>query len=243
MSTAQIDGIQSCWWLLLYVVVLQVVIADRFAAGPFKEIWQRMSDPFPVVSLSSFAHASQPTCFTSSIHAHYAPPNKAFLGYEGVGAEHTCPSHILMAAAHWQRYLFKEILPSAERREYEVLEHTHLNGGSKTSTLQHTPASAQQRRLHVVWLSRSWFGRSMRAGGGLTGWQASRDLPHSKETEIVKALEQAVLDWNSQACVEPTFGWWQKPHNVPPQTGCKPSRVAFDFRVSGLQLTCAHCEL
>jgi hypothetical protein len=91
----------------------------------------------------------------------------------------------------------------------------------------------QHRRLNVVWLSRSWFGRSMKAGGGLTGWQASRDLSHDTEDEIVKALELAVMDWNNEVCAPPTFGWWQRVTTVQPATGCRPSHVSFNFRVSG----------
>jgi hypothetical protein len=92
----------------------------------------------------------------------------------------------------------------------------------------------QHRRLNVVWLSRSWFGRMMKAGGGLTGWQASRDMSHDMEDAIVKALELAVMNWNEGACAPPTFGWWQKPHTVPPARGCRPTNVSFNFRVRGM---------
>jgi hypothetical protein len=72
----------------------------------------------------------------------------------------------------------------------------------------------------------------MKAGGGLTGWQASRDISHETEDAIVKGLELAVLEWNLAACAPPVFGWWQKPRPVPPSTGCKPTNVSFNFRVS-----------
>jgi hypothetical protein len=104
----------------------------------------------------------------------------------------------------------------------------------QTSTQSLTKAQLH-RRLNVVWLSRSWFGRAMKAGGGLTGWQASRDMSRDTEDAIVKALELAVLDWNNAACTPAVFGWWQKPHRVPPPTGCKPTQVSFNFRVSRIR--------
>jgi hypothetical protein len=90
----------------------------------------------------------------------------------------------------------------------------------------------QHRRLNVVWLSRSWFGRAMKAGGGLTGWQASRDMSHEAEDNVVKALELAVMDLNDGACAPPAFGWWQKAHAVAQAKGCRPTKVSFNFRVS-----------
>lgn len=181
------------------------------------------------------------TCFKRSIHAHYVEPGKAFLGYEGIGTKHDCPSTLLMAAAHWQRYLFKDTLPAAERRELESFEdEARATVGPAAASLTkpeiakqpRISASQRHRRLNVVWLSRSWFSRGLKAGGGLTGWQASRDMPAQREVELATRLEKTVLDWNNHACVQPVFGWWQTPRDMPIQTGCKPSNVSFDFRVS-----------
>jgi hypothetical protein len=243
---------------------VQVVIADHFEEGPFIELWQRLSNPHPVIALNHPSLNGRLACFTHSTFAHYVGPDKAFLGYEGVGSEHTCPSTLLMAAAHWQRYLFKELLPVQERKEYEAFEHAvqqavhhdQLHTESILPTVPYLHATGTtisssfdqpHRRLNVLWLSRTWFSRSMKAGGGLTGWQASRDMSPQQEQNIVVALEKAVLDWNDKACAPPVFGWWQQPHKMAPQTGCTITNVTFDFRVScawfwsycsGLQCSC-----
>jgi hypothetical protein len=173
------------------------------------------------------------------------------MGYEGVGSEHDCPSTLLLAAAHWQRYLFKDTLPAIERRELLSLETAVRATAGSAAASAVTPGVAEQpedsasqrhRRLNVVWLSRSWFSRGLKAGGGLTGWQASRDMPAERESELAGRLEQAVLKWNDHACVQPVFGWWQMPHDKPQQHTCKPSNVSFDFRVSALIGGCL-CDL
>lgn len=264
---------------------VQVILADHFIQGPFLSIWQRLGYPYPVLTMDDPTLANRRVCFHDSIHAHYVGPARAFLGYEGIGGATPCPSTVLMAASHWLRYLFREVLPAAEQPDYDAhnLEAPNdssatdslstptqvagSNGSAKSSsasrstnnsgrgnnssnngqvlrlpsrrlerTKSRSLAKAQpHRRLNVVWLSRSWFGRAMKAGGGLTGWQASRDMSHDTEDDIVKALELAVLDWNYAACVPAVFGWWQKPRPIPPPTGCKPSNVSFNFRVSGMR--------
>jgi hypothetical protein len=216
-----------------------VIIADHFETGPFTDIWQRISDPFPVLWMDDPSLAGHLTCFKHSIHAHYVGPGKAFLGYEGIGSEQHCPSTLLMAAAHWQRYLFKDALQAHERRELESIG-SASNGSARQAvanvpgppSVSDTAARTTHRRLNVVWLSRSWFSRGMKSGGGLTGWQASRDMSAEQESELALRLERTVLQWNNQACVDPVFGWWQKPRQVPRQTRCKPTNVSFDFRVS-----------
>lgn len=211
---------------------LQVVLADHFDAGPFADIWQRLSHPYHVTRLNDPSLAGHLTCFRHITFAHYVGPGKAFLGYEGIGSEHTCPSTLLMAGAHWQRYLFKDLLPRPEQMQYEALDNMADESATSGMVAALEAIQAQHRRLNVVWLSRTWFSRSMKAGGGLTGWQASRALSAQQELDIVTALEQAVLQWNDQACAPPVFGWWQRPHQVQHQTGCKPSNVSFNFRVS-----------
>lgn len=145
-----------------------------------------------------------------------------------------------MAFAHWQRYLFLEALPPAEQAELfnpALLAAASVPAAAATPPPAATAAAnkagsaAGHRRLNVVWLSRTWFGRNMGAGGGLNSWQQQRQVPHETESQVVRALEQAVLDWNSRACAPPVFGWWQMPHDVPAQAGCTPTNVTFDFRV------------
>lgn len=203
---------------------LQVIIADHFAAGPFIEIWNRLSRPHPVVKLPSNKFA-EPTCFAKSIQAQYCSPGESFLGLEGIGVERTCPSLLLMAFAHWQRHLFQELLPMPEQLEYQKL-------GGLEAKLTGVQNSILHRRLNVVWLSRQWFGKGMRAGGGLTGWQAQRQLAYDIEKKAILAMQEAVADWNNAACAPPVFGWWQQPKVVPPQQGCKQTNVSFDFHVS-----------
>ena len=205
---------------------LQVILADHFPLGPFIDLWNRISQPYGVTTLSS-KFLKTPTCFRESIQAHYCSPGDSFLGLEGIGSEHACPSTVLMAIAHWQRYLYSELLPLEERLEYE---HAVQNRTQNSTETHH-------RRLNVVWLSRQWFGKSMQAGGGLTGWQAQRQLPPSTENRIVSAMQQTVSDWNDAACAPAVFGWWQKKRPPELPQGCKPTNVSFDFHVSSLTFT------
>lgn len=97
---------------------LQIVLADHFQRGPLIHIWERVSHTHPVVRLADSQFQGS-TCFQRSVHAHYANPGTAFVGYEGVGVEHTCPSTLLMAAAQWQRHLFTPLLSELDRQELE----------------------------------------------------------------------------------------------------------------------------
>lgn len=235
-------------------------MADWFAPGPFLEIWRRISSPHPVILMGEEPALHKQLCFKQAVHAHYVDPGSNFLGYEGIGSERTCPSSVLMAFAHWQRYLFLESLPTSEQREFLFGMN---NTGTAVVTAGQTSSSSdgaeaaggaeaaqepaatkplkpalEHRRLNVVWLSRYWFGKSMLAGGGLTGWQQQRQPTHEHEIAVVRALQEAVLHWNSEACAPAVFGWWQKPQATGPQRNCKATNVSFDFHVSDTVLVC-----
>lgn len=234
-------------------------------------------------------HGLARVCYRKSIEAHYALPGDAFLGYQGIGQPHTCPSTLYMAFAHWQRYLFAELLPASDRRELEAAAAGAAASGGAGARVGGTGASAatpagaagsggdikhsggtraasggrvissaatgagdapaisadaadKHRRLNVVWLSRAWFGRRMAAGGGLTSWQAERQMGHEDERAMVTALHAAVLDWNKAACAPPAWGWWQA-RGAPKgaEKGCKPSNATFDFHVSPQPLRLLRC--
>lgn len=196
------------------------------------ELWRRLSHPYPVVHLAS--SSIEGSCFRKAVLAHYATPSNAFLGYEGVGQEYTCPSTLLLAVSHWLRYLF---LNSLVMPQQELLgnEQARLHA----SHVLNIPAGHQ--RLNVVFVSRSWFERSMMAGGGLTGWQQQRALAPEKENMLTQAIQQAVQKWNLLACVPPSFGWWQEPKPKNHIGGCKPTNVTFEFQVGGQHSSC--CQL
>jgi hypothetical protein len=97
-----------------------------------------------------------------------------------------------------------------------------------------TPTGHQ--RLAVVFVSRSWFERSMMAGGGLTSWQQQRMVTPEKENTLTQAIQQAVYMWNLRACVPASFGWWQKPKRKLQSGACKQTNVTFDFQVAELSL-------
>lgn len=202
----------------------QVLLADHFVEGPYIEIWRRLSFPYPVKPVSDMVSGQAATCFQNAILAHYALPNNAFLGYEGVGQEFDCPSTLLMAVSHWLRYLLMDssVLPSLK----PLSEPAALK---RAEQLLAVPPGHQQ--LKVVFVSRSWFERGMLAGGGLTSWQQQRVMPPDTEHTVIKAIQDAVHQWNMQACVPPVFGWWQVPQAKPPSQGCKKTNVTFNFQV------------
>lgn len=208
----------------ILLMLSQVILADHFAEGPFIEIWKRLSHPRAVTTLSKLASQQPVACFERAILAHYASPSSAFLGYEGVGQEHTCPSILLMAVSHWLRFMFLDSLSSL------VLE--PKNSATAIKRAQHILAvPAGQQQLSVVYVSRSWFERGMLAGGGLTSWQQQRLMSPEAESAIVTALQHEVHQWNLRACVPPMFGWWQTPVVKALPQGCKKTNVTFQFQV------------
>lgn len=191
------------------------------------EFWRRLSAPHPVRLLPKSSGKGDLECFKQAILAHYASPSAAFLGYEGVGQQHTCPSVLLSAVSHWLRWVF---LGEATEPELAVSPQAQISLRVRTRQTQST--SPGHQRLNVVFVSRSWFERAMLAGGGLNSWQKQRVLAPEQENMLTHALQEAVQRWNLVACVPPVFGWWQKPTQKPVSQGCKKTNVTFDFLVS-----------
>ena len=140
-----------------------------------------------------------------------------------------------------QRFMFLDSLSTLERREYSFALESASPAAAEAAAASRAGLGTEHRRLKVVWLSRTWFGRTMAAGGGLNGWQQQRQMGHDKERAIVTALEAAVIDWNHRACAPPVFGWWQKAKQVAQQEGCKPTNVSFDFYVSASRSSVCVC--
>jgi hypothetical protein len=202
--------------------LMQVILADKFGDGSFSQMWQRLSHPYPVMQLPQAMPDGKHLCFKEAIHSHYCLPDDGLTDKHGQARRtSTCLSTIMLGMAHWQRSLFGGPTSITDLRKWD----THSN-------VDPTLPGAGHRRLKVTFASRSWFSRGMRAGAGLTGWQASRDLSPQQEVAIIAGLQKAVGDWNARACVRPSFGWWQNDMASPmQQESCRPSNVSFELQV------------
>eukprot|EP00798_Chlamydomonas_sp_ICE-L_P002599 gene2599-30995_t len=235
---------------------MQVMLADHFDDGPMIDIWRRVSAPYPVLHLKD-SKLPGPTCFKQSLFSHYVHPVATICGHgRQVGKKNQCVSSVMLAASHWQRFLFLDLLPQPDRLLYtpksalvKAAAAAHAAGvaqGELTAVAkvrqEENPMPPRPRQLNVLLSSRSWFERALSAGGGLNSFQNSRAGEiTSKEVMSSKVIQEAVIEWNKGACVGPTYGWWQQesgaplPHRDPP-TDCTPSNVSFVFQLAEFSL-------
>lgn len=165
--------------------------------------------------------AGKQMCFKEAIHSHYCSPGDVLIDKGGMaGRKAVCMSTVMLGMAHWQRSLFGGPTSMKELSTWD----TH-------SDVDSTLPAAGHRRLKVTYASRDWFSRGMRAGAGLNGWQAPRDLTSPQEAAMIDGLQKAVRDWNAKVCVKPTSGWWQNHTVASKQGGCRPSNVSFELQV------------
>eukprot|EP00798_Chlamydomonas_sp_ICE-L_P017575 gene17575-23900_t len=235
---------------------MQLVLADHFEEGPLMEVWRRISAPYPVLHLGR-SRLPGPTCFKRSLHSHYVHPSWSITGFGAQVQQPTdCVSAIMLAASHWHRFLFLELLPEPDRLFYipkhlqqEAAAATHAAGvaqGELSALSELRPVKSQipprPIQLYVLLASRWWFERALEAGGGLSPFQRDRaGNVTAKEVGATAALQEAVYEWNRLACVDPTYGWWQLeagaplPPRVAPRN-CTRSKVSFALRVAEFSL-------
>lgn len=227
---------------------MQVVIADDKPAGFFLEVWKRLSEPHPLLSLRQqpFPNA---TCFKHAIISPYVGAGQSLLTYLGP-QDVSCHSEVLHATALWLRHLFDELSPDHARQHLTAPEPYELTGigrelaGAATriaGRVQHFGRDIWRRRVRdasssssssptqnagikhmkLLWLSRAHHEALHSAA--LTDWQRARVVPN--EPDIIMTLQQAVLDWNSHSCLA------QQQQQRASQPQCRPARVFFDFEV------------
>ncbi len=93
----------------------EVVIADRLPAGPFVDIWRRLSAPRPLRFLEQQPYLDG-TCLARAVLAPFVAHEQSTLIHATGAADTTqCRSLIVHAAALWLRSLFAELIPGGQR--------------------------------------------------------------------------------------------------------------------------------
>lgn len=137
------------------VMPQQVIIADNFIPGPFMDDFGRFSR-LPQIWMRDLGRV----CFKRAIIAAYSPAS--LLSYLGVGTRHTCPSLIMLAAAHWHRHLYHTSAPAFDPSASLMPKHVQGDMVADTSSI----------RLNVVRVTQRFFERALSASGSLK-WLAT----------------------------------------------------------------------
>ncbi|KXZ45728.1 hypothetical protein GPECTOR_51g714 [Gonium pectorale] len=173
---------------------IAVVAFDGAVPGYFLELWRRIAYPYRIRFLRARPYPPG-TCFKHVLLA--SMPHRTLYTHFWPGRDTHCRSLVFTGLMAWAHALMGDVRPEV---------YTWPDGQHRQND-----ATVVGR---VTWVSRRRFEAANR--DKFSGWQSQRIL--NNEDAIVRALDEAVREWNAGSCL-----------HDPGRSGCRSTPVVFEF--------------